>query len=505
MPMTRRSLLTYATAGAAVLLAACAPAAPPTNTPAPAKPAEPTKPAAAPAATTAPASAATTAPAAGATSAPAAGATAAPAAAATKPAAATTAPAAAGAPAGAASGKVVFLTQSGKASEDRYNPLIDKYKAKSPNVSVEVIWAGASAAEVQQKLLTVIAGGTPPDLYWTHSYIGSGLAKRKVSKDLGDYIKRDSFKTDDFFPAALADFNYGGQQHALSRETTSTVLCYNKTLFDQAGLKYPSADWTWDDFTDTAVKLTKGDGPNKVWGSAGFQQSGFSWFTLIRAWHEGADIVNQERTKYTLNEPNGVKAVQWIADLQHKHKAHLIDSSNASPQGADVLFAGGKVGMILNISVYSAFMKAPFEWDIQHLPKGSVGKQITRNASAGHSIAGAAKNPDAAWDFMKHLESQDSFAFLASTGLQLPTFKAVAEKLVADAASSGQPPKSVKIGLDALGYARPEPVVGDWIAVHRELTGAMDGILGPSQKPVKESLDAIAGRINEAISAEPKG
>jgi hypothetical protein len=33
----------------------------------------------------------------------------------------------------------------------------------------------------------------------------------------------------------------------------------------------------------------------------------------------------------------------------------------------------------------------------------------------------------------------------------------------------------------------------------------MDGILGPSQKPVKESLDAIAGRINEAISAEPKG
>ena len=204
-----------------------------------------------------------------------------------------------------------------------------------------------------------------------------------------------------------------------------------------------------------------------------------------------------------INDENGVKAVQWIADLQHKHKAHQIDSTNATPQGADALFASGKTAMILNISVYSNFMKAPFEWDIQHLPKGSTGKQITRNASAGHSIASATKAPDAAWDFVKHLQSQESFTHLASTGLQIPTFKAVAEKLVADSAS--QPPKSVKIGLDALAYARPEPVTGDWIAVHRELTGAMDGILGPTQKPVKASLDAIAPRVNEAISSEPKG
>ena len=26
------------------------------------------------------------------------------------------------------------------------------------------------------------------------------------------------------------------------------ALVYNKKLFDQAGLAYPTADWTWDDF-----------------------------------------------------------------------------------------------------------------------------------------------------------------------------------------------------------------------------------------------------------------
>jgi hypothetical protein len=104
---------------------------------------------------------------------------------------------------------------------------------------------------------------------------------------------------------------------------------------------------------------------------------------------------------------------------------------------------------------------------------------------------------------MKFLHSKESFEHLAATGLQIPTHKAVADAVLS--AASGKPPKSAKIALDALGYARPEPVTGDWIAVHRELTTAMEGILGPSQRPVKESLDAIAGKVNEAIASEPKG
>ena len=31
-------------------------------------------------------------------------------------------------------------------------------------------------------------------------------------------------------------------------------------MFDEAGLEYPTADWTWDDVTEAAKKLTKDDG-----------------------------------------------------------------------------------------------------------------------------------------------------------------------------------------------------------------------------------------------------
>src|SRR5579883_3362573 len=137
---------------------------------------------------------------------------------------------------GAGKAKVTFLAQSGKASEDRYNPMIDKYRQEGSG-DVDVIWGGASATEIQQKLLTMIAGGTPPDVFWTHTYINGGLAKRGVPMDLTAFIQGDaSFKTDEYYPAAMHDFAFGGKQYALPRETTSTILLYNKTLFDQAGI-----------------------------------------------------------------------------------------------------------------------------------------------------------------------------------------------------------------------------------------------------------------------------
>jgi multiple sugar transport system substrate-binding protein len=402
---------------------------------------------------------------------------------------------------GTGKAKVTFLAQSGKASEDRYNPMIDKYR-QAGSGDVDVIWGGASATEIQQKLLTMIAGGTPPDVFWTHTYINGGLAKRGVPADLTPFMNGDaSFKVDDYYPAAMHDFAFGGKQYALPRETTSTILLYNKSLFDQAGIEPPSADWGWDDLVKAAQTLTKGDGASKQFGIAGFQQKGYAYYAFIRVWHEGGDVVNADRTIYTLDQEPGVRAIQWIADLVHTYKVHA-SSADLGGLGVDEIFNTGRIAMMPSISVYSTYQKASFEWDIQHLPKSPQGKQITRNASAGHSVVAQSKALDAAWAFVRYLASKDVFEFMAKQGLLIPAHKAVAEEIIGQ--SNGKP-KGVKIGLDALGYARPEPVVGDWIGVHSEIATALEGILGPSQKPVKETLSSIASRVNDLIKKEPQG
>lgn len=38
------------------------------------------------------------------------------------------------------------------------------------------------------------------------------------------------------------------------------VLAYNKDMFDEFGVEYPTAEWTWDDAAEAAKKFAGGEG-----------------------------------------------------------------------------------------------------------------------------------------------------------------------------------------------------------------------------------------------------
>ena len=42
-------------------------------------------------------------------------------------------------------------------------------------------------------------------------------------------------------------------------DTTPFVCYFNKDHFDEAGIPYPSNDWTWVEYSEIAGKLTKTD------------------------------------------------------------------------------------------------------------------------------------------------------------------------------------------------------------------------------------------------------
>ena len=54
---------------------------------------------------------------------------------------------------------------------------------------------------------------------------------------------------------ALNAFNVGGKQYGLPGNFSNVVLVYNKDLFDQAGLDYPTNDWTQDDVQAAAEAI----------------------------------------------------------------------------------------------------------------------------------------------------------------------------------------------------------------------------------------------------------
>ena len=395
---------------------------------------------------------------------------------------------------------VSFLAQGG--SEDalnRYKPLMEKFQESNPEVTVEPIWEPGGAIEVQTKLLTLIAAGDAPDIYWAHSYTNAGQAKRNIQMDLNPMIEADStISGEDFLAAAWADFNINGKQIGFPRETTSTIIIYNKQLFEENDVPLPTDDWTWADFEAAAMALTQGEGPEKIFGLADWNLNRNTW---IKMWQKGGDVLSEDRTRYTMNEPQNVEQVQLIADWHHKLGVHIPGVEKGGFSTAD-LFVTGRIGMFPQFSVFTGILPAEFEWDIAHLPLDPGDSRTTRVASAGHSMYSGTENPEAAWKWIRYLASADAFWHFVDTGLRLPSLKAVAEdpKFM----DPSQPPAHAQIMLDAFDYGRPEPVAGDWIGVHREIQPALDAIYGIEQADPQEALDAIADRVNELIAFVPE-
>lgn len=87
--------------------------------------------------------------------------------------------------------------------------------------------------------------------------IDSGYAE-----PLDELFDKVGFNIKDDYDDAIEQRQKDGHYYSLpAKKMTSTIL-YNKDMFDEAGVAYPDADWTYDEFLDAATKLTHGEGNN---------------------------------------------------------------------------------------------------------------------------------------------------------------------------------------------------------------------------------------------------
>ena len=111
-----------------------------------------------------------------------------------------------------------------------------------------------------QKWITMCTSGEAPDVI----SLGLEAVNMAVSNDLliplDDIIESDEELTEkkaQYAPSLLEGFTVKDSLYGLPNGTQTMVIYYNKQMFDEAGLEYPQDGWTWDQFRETAEKLTK--------------------------------------------------------------------------------------------------------------------------------------------------------------------------------------------------------------------------------------------------------
>ena len=118
--------------------------------------------------------------------------------------------------------------------------MVAQFNASHPDIQVKVQYAGNTDYALQ-KVQTAIASGDPPDISYLYGSWAANIAQSPKVLDLNDYIKKDpSFGWNDFYPTEREAATVDGKIVGIPALVDNLALVYNKKLFDQAHLAYPT-------------------------------------------------------------------------------------------------------------------------------------------------------------------------------------------------------------------------------------------------------------------------
>ena len=179
------------------------------------------------------------------------------------------------------------------------------FETANPGVTLNIElrpWANRD-----EQLATAIAAGEGPDLvYLIPDQLGQYVATGGIVP-IGDMVS--SFEAD-IRPTALDAGTVNGELYGLPILQTSTVLAYNKALFDAAGVtELPK---TWDEIKAAAPALAEQGTP--ILAYYGTDTLNLSFYPLL--WQAGGSLFTEDGSDVAFNSPEGVEALQFLVDLK---------------------------------------------------------------------------------------------------------------------------------------------------------------------------------------------
>jgi len=279
-----------------------------------------------------------------------------------------------------------------------------------PNVKLEIV-----ETFDDQKLLTAAASKTLPDVIWLGRFTTATWAARGILMPLTDYIARDGYDTSVFYPFAIDEASWNGDIYGIPGGADVRALYVNVDDLTAAGGDVESLDTSdWDQLTELGTKMVKKSGDQvQRWGFDTRTQAGNFW---LWGRGNGGHFMNDDGSKPSFNDDKNVEAMQWAVDAYTKQGGSKLYDALATTFQGDEQFARSQVSMTVYEQWMLSGMIAPVnpKMNFRFLPvrekgSGKDGKITTYSGGNGWYITKDAKNPDAAWEFIKFLHSTETW------------------------------------------------------------------------------------------------
>ncbi|HCX85231.1 MAG TPA: hypothetical protein DHV14_08870 [Micrococcales bacterium] len=307
---------------------------------------------------------------------------------------------------GDASGQTIQFFLSGDANQGGgFAHMAEKYKEET-GVTVEIV--DIANADLPTKLKNAAQANDLPALARVG---GVDPVWKDQTVDLADAVDGKNVMMD------LSAVDSDGKVLSVPTDVTAVGMFINKTLFDQAGVAYPTSEddiWTWDEFVAAVneVKEKTGATYGMAMDRSSHRLKAFVYEFGSEWWqpNDDGDWATNDETKTaleyfkSLNDDSFMPRSVWLADG---------DGNALFKSGDLVAYMSGS----WQIADFSANI-TDFEWASVYLPNQPV--RATNYGNAANIVVFDGDQSQVALDFVSWLYEPENYTELAETSGFLP-------------------------------------------------------------------------------------
>ncbi len=312
---------------------------------------------------------------------------------------------------------------SAESPEPAIRAVIEAFEAEHPNIKIDVtIMAESAYGDLMNTALGAGEGAPDVAYFWETPWLPHTL-------DITDHLEADpDLSRDDYFEEYFNNWAvWNDRVVGLPFTVGANFVMYNRDVFDDAGVAYPTADWTPSDYIEIAKALTDPD--KRRWGGDRPRGPFRAIWRNIGATKPYSD--DSTTVEGYINGPGAVEAYTWLWDL--------VDSG-ATPTPADIevlgtegtgpvdLFIAGRLGMAtLNNGHMITAANAGVNFGVVPEPHVPGNERFVHAWALRASIWAGTEHPEEAYEFLSFWAGPEGQRINMEIGALMPSLPAVLE------------------------------------------------------------------------------
>ncbi|MCC3357173.1 extracellular solute-binding protein [Bacillus sp. REN16] len=301
--------------------------------------------------------------------------------------------------------------------------IIKRFEQLNPFVKIELQLLPVT--DYMYSVAQLIEHGHGPDLFIVSDYHFRELIETNRLDLLEPYIPMHLDAEKDSYQKVFDMFTADGNTIATPFVFSPVMICYNKRMFEEAGIENSFKMDNWDDLLTVASKCTKDMDENGLVDQYGFCFSSSSNRWPVFILQNNGQFMLEDRPKSVMNNPKNIEALSFCVDLMYKHKVSPI-FSHGSNELAENLFMRERAAMILTTYYFmNEFRDHKIKWDVLPVPAKESKATLLLGGALGINAKSEMKEmAKALIDYMVSTEAQ---TMLKRNGCTIPILRFVAE------------------------------------------------------------------------------